>query len=92
MSITTVIFDFGYVLSLPPRASDYQNLAKLAGIDGNAFDEIYWSQRADYDWGTIDGPAFGIASQQRRAWKLRLLKSPASSPLTLTSGCAPTPS
>ena len=58
MNITTVIFDFGYVLSLPPRVSDYQNLAKLAGIDGNAFDEIYWSQRADYDWGTIDGPVY----------------------------------
>ena len=58
MNITTVIFDFGYVLSLPPRVSDYQNLAKLAGIDGNAFEGIYWSQRADYDRGTIAGPAY----------------------------------
>jgi len=58
MNITTVIFDFGYVLSLPPRVSDYRNLARLAGIDGNAFEEIYWSQRADYDRGTIDGPAY----------------------------------
>ena len=58
MNITTVIFDFGYVLSLSPRVSDYQNLAKLAGIDGNVFEGIYWSQRADYDRGTIDGPAY----------------------------------
>ena len=58
MNITTVIFDFGYVLSLPPRVSDYLNLAKLAGIDDNAFEGIYWSQRADYDRGTISGPAY----------------------------------
>jgi putative hydrolase of the HAD superfamily len=58
MKITTLIFDFGYVLSLPPRASDYQNLASLAGIDGNAFEQIYWSERAHYDRGTIDGPAY----------------------------------
>ena len=58
MGITTVIFDFGYVLSLPPQPSDYQNLATLAGINGKAFEEIYWGQRADYDRGTIDGPAY----------------------------------
>ncbi len=58
MNITTVIFDFGYVLSLPPRVSDYQNLAKLAGIDVNAFEGTYWSQRVDYDRGTIAGPAY----------------------------------
>ena len=58
MKITTVIFDFGYVLSLPPQPSDYQNLATLAGIDGKAFEEIYWGQRADYDRGIIDGPAY----------------------------------
>ena len=58
MKITTVIFDFGYVLSLPPQPSDYQNLATLAGIDGKAFEEIYWGQRADYDRGTIDGPTY----------------------------------
>ncbi|MGD0125725.1 MAG: HAD family phosphatase [Terriglobia bacterium] len=58
INTTTVIFDFGYVLSLPPRASDYQNLATLAGIDGKAFEEVYWGQRADYDRGTIDGPAY----------------------------------
>ena len=58
MNITTVIFDFGYVLSLPPRVSDYQNLASLAGIDRNAFEAIYWGQRADYDRGTIDGPEY----------------------------------
>jgi putative hydrolase of the HAD superfamily len=58
MRITTVIFDFGYVLSLPPQTSDYQRLAVLAGIDGRPFEEIYWDQRADYDRGAIDGPAY----------------------------------
>jgi putative hydrolase of the HAD superfamily len=56
--ITTVIFDFGYVLSLPPQTSDYQRLATLAGIDGKPFEKIYWGQRADYDRGAIDGPAY----------------------------------
>jgi len=58
MRITTVIFDFGYVLSLPPRPSDYQNLANRAGIDGSSFENVYWGQRADYDRGTIDGTAY----------------------------------
>jgi putative hydrolase of the HAD superfamily len=56
--INTIIFDFGYVLSLPPQTSDYQRLAGLAGIDGMPFEEIYWGQRADYDRGIIDGPAY----------------------------------
>jgi putative hydrolase of the HAD superfamily len=58
MKITTVVFDFGYVLSLAPRTSDYQKLAALAGIEGGSFEEVYWGQRADYDRGTIDGPAY----------------------------------
>jgi len=58
MKITTVIFDFGYVLSLPPQPSDYQRLAGLAEIDGKHFEEVYWGQRADYDRGTIDGPTY----------------------------------
>ena len=58
MRINTVIFDFGYVLSLPPQPSDYQRLAALAGIDGMAFEEIYWGTRTDYDRGAIDGPTY----------------------------------
>ncbi len=58
MRITTVIFDFGYVLSLPPQTSDYQGLAAMAGIDGQSFDKIYWDNRIDYDRGDIDGPAY----------------------------------
>jgi putative hydrolase of the HAD superfamily len=58
MTINTIIFDFGYVLSLPPQTSDYQKLAALAGIDGMPFEEIYWGQRADYDRGAIDGRAY----------------------------------
>jgi putative hydrolase of the HAD superfamily len=33
-------------------------LAALAGIDGEPFEETYWGQRADYDRGVIDGPAY----------------------------------
>ena len=58
MKINTVIFDFGYVLSLPPQPSDYQRLAMLAGIDGMSFEKIYWGNRTDYDQGAIDGPTY----------------------------------
>ncbi len=58
MRISTVIFDFGYVLSLPPQPSDYQRLAALAGIEVKPFDEIYWGNRTDYDRGAIDGPTY----------------------------------
>jgi putative hydrolase of the HAD superfamily len=58
INITTVIFDFGYVLSLPPRTSDYLKLAALADIEWRLFEEVYWGQRADYDRGTIDGAAY----------------------------------
>jgi putative hydrolase of the HAD superfamily len=58
MKITTVIFDFGYVLSLPPQTSDYQRLARLAGMNGVPFDKVYWEKRTDYDRGTIDGHAY----------------------------------
>jgi putative hydrolase of the HAD superfamily len=56
--ITTVIFDFGYVLSLPPQPSDYQRLAALAGFDGKPFEKIYWGNRTVYDRGAIDGPTY----------------------------------
>jgi putative hydrolase of the HAD superfamily len=56
--ISTVIFDFGYVLSLPPQPSDYPRLAGLAGIDGMLFEKIYWNNRTDYDRGAIDGPTY----------------------------------
>jgi putative hydrolase of the HAD superfamily len=38
-------------------------LASLVGVDGKAFDKIYWDKRGDYDRGNIDGPAYwrGIA-------------------------------
>jgi putative hydrolase of the HAD superfamily len=58
MRINTVIFDFGYVLSLPPQPSDYQRLAALAGIDGMSFEKIYWGNRTDYDRGAIDGRTY----------------------------------
>jgi len=58
MRINTVIFDFGYVLSLAPQTSDYQRLAGLAGMDGEPFDKTYWDQRGDYDRGAIDGPTY----------------------------------
>lgn len=58
MPITTVIFDFGYVLSLPPQASDYRHLAELAEIEPTRFDKIYWDMRADYDRGNIDGSTY----------------------------------
>ncbi len=58
MRINTVILDYGHVLSFPPQPSDYQRAAALSGIDRNPFEKVYWSNRADYDRGSIDGPTY----------------------------------
>jgi putative hydrolase of the HAD superfamily len=49
MQITAVIFDYGCVLSLPPRPEDYEPLRKTLGADASVFQELYWRHREVYD-------------------------------------------
>jgi len=58
MSITTVIFDWGCVLSMPPGPADYEPLRRALGIEAAAFQEIYWRNRDAYDRGELDTPTY----------------------------------
>ena len=58
MSITTVIFDYGCVLSLAPRPEDFAPLYSTLGVDAAAFQELYWRNREAYDLDALDGPAY----------------------------------
>lgn len=66
MPITTVIFDYGCVLSVTPRLEDYEPLCQATGLDAAAFQEIYWRHRDAYDGNVLDVSAywqdFGLAT------------------------------
>ncbi len=57
MPITTVIFDYGCVLSLAPTPEDYEPLRQATGLDAAAFQETYWRHRDAYD-----GDALGVSA------------------------------
>ena len=58
MPITTVIFDYGCVLSLAPVPEDFEALRKAIGVDAAALQDIYWRDREAYDLGALDTPTY----------------------------------
>ena len=54
MSIKAVVFDFGQVISIPLDPVKIEKLAKLAGVEREQFESVFWSLRKEYDRGTID--------------------------------------
>jgi putative hydrolase of the HAD superfamily len=58
MPITTVIFDYGCVLSLAPQPEDYESLRQAIGVDAAALQDIYWRNRDAYDRDGLDAPAY----------------------------------
>jgi len=54
MPITTIIFDYGRVLSLPPGPQDYEPLRKASGVEAAAFQELYWRNREAFDLDALD--------------------------------------
>lgn len=58
MSITTIIFDYGCVLSLAPTPEDYEPLRAAIGADAVSFQEIYWRNRDAYDRDVLDNRAY----------------------------------
>jgi len=58
MPITTVIFDYGCVLSLPPGPEDYEPLRQAVGVQAAAFQALYWRNREAYDLDAIDTPTY----------------------------------
>jgi putative hydrolase of the HAD superfamily len=49
MTITTIILDYGCVLSVPPSLGDFEPLRKVFGVEPPAFQELYWRHREAYD-------------------------------------------
>ena len=58
MTIAAIIFDFGYVLSLPPQPDDFRDLQRAGEIDSESFERLYWLYRDEYDVGALDGPGY----------------------------------
>src|SRR5579872_7279615 len=56
--ITTVIFDYGCVLSLAPRLEDFEPLRKMIGAEAAAFQEMYWRNREAYDFDALSVSAY----------------------------------
>jgi putative hydrolase of the HAD superfamily len=56
--ITTVIFDYGCVLSHVPGPEDFEPLRKAMGAEVAAFQEIYWQNREAYDLDALDVHAY----------------------------------
>lgn len=50
-----VIFDYGGVLVAHQSKDDVDQLAGIAGIPVDLFDQLYWADRAAYDRGDIEG-------------------------------------
>jgi putative hydrolase of the HAD superfamily len=59
MPINAAVFDYGNVLNEPPPTVQYEQLARLAGINEAEFLDLYWRNRVEYDRSTqLDGPAY----------------------------------
>ena len=92
MPITTVIFDYGCVLSLAPTPEDYEPLRKAIGVDAAAFQEIYWRNRDAYDLDALDASAYWQEiGHDVRASPSLLNRFRSSRPWTVKSGRRPNP-
>ena len=52
-SFDSIIFDYGGVLVRHQTEADQAYMARIAGIPAEDFSELYWTNRADYDKGSI---------------------------------------
>ena len=58
MPITTVIFDYGCVISVVPTPQDFEPLRRAIGVNLAAFKETYWRYRDAYDLDDLDAAAY----------------------------------
>lgn len=56
--IRALVLDYGEVLCAPPSPEAVGRLADAAGVPRDTLEPVYWAHRADYDRGTVDGPAY----------------------------------
>src|SRR5579884_1327256 len=59
------IFDYGGVLVHAQTEADQARLAAIAGVSKEAFSELYWSERLDYDKGDLTAAEYwqGLTSR-----------------------------
>ncbi len=60
-----VIFDYGGVLVTHQTPADQAHMAEIAGIPEDVFTEAYWSDRLEYDKGSITAAEYWQALAQR---------------------------
>ena len=58
MSLTTVIFDYGCVISVVPTPEDFEPLRQAMGADPTAFHTAYWLHRDAYDLDDLDAVSY----------------------------------
>jgi len=58
MALRAVVFDYGMVLSGPPHPPAKDELLRITGLSGEAFESLYWVDRHDYDRGELTGLEF----------------------------------
>ncbi len=63
-SITTVIFDYGEVLSLPPSTEARATLERLAGVPATDFWSVFWDERREYDRGCTAAQYWGRVARR----------------------------
>jgi putative hydrolase of the HAD superfamily len=64
VKVKAVIFDFGHVLSLPPRPENMAWLAERCGLDREQFNRAFHELRPEVDRGTL--PVTGFWTQMAR--------------------------
>jgi putative hydrolase of the HAD superfamily len=58
LGLRAVVFDFGMVLSGLPNAEAYAAMVRIIGLPAERFEELYWTDRLDYDEGKLNGITF----------------------------------
>ena len=54
------IFDYGGVLVGDQSTEDIDKMARVMGVDSETFEELYWSDRLEYDRGTESGEEYWL--------------------------------
>lgn len=69
-SIDALVLDYGEVICHPADPVAMGRLAAEAGVAREAFQELYWRHREDYDRGVFDGPKYWarVAEDLGRPW------------------------
>ncbi|MGI4852763.1 MAG: HAD family hydrolase [Janthinobacterium lividum] len=57
-NVEAILFDFGKVLSLPPRPEAWAQMQQIAGITEAQLEDRYWRSRDDYDEGLLTGDQY----------------------------------